>query len=81
MTEPSIWHAVLALSSLQEASELTLANTAPHHIDAGPTPTHEAEKDIRFALKHYNQAVSLLATTMGTVQQPRKVLVCCLIFI
>ncbi len=75
LTEPCIWHAVLALSASHESYKLTYMNR-PLIEQA------RAESQKCLSLKQYTKAVSLLVHGIST-QQPRLtvVLISCIIFI
>lgn len=69
-TEPAVRHALLGLSSLCETYE-------PQGFES------DQDKRAQFALKHYNEAVGLLANSLSAAIQPRLevVLACCLVFV
>ena len=69
-TEPTVRHALLALSSIYESSE---ANELAQEASAGPVNT--------FALQQYTKAVRLLGIDLSTRRSPHLVLMSCLIFI
>ena len=74
-SEPSIHHALVAVSSFYEAHELSLIPTIPTSADRCQYLT-------TFALHQYTKAISLLSKSTGSsLPTPQVVLISCLIFI
>lgn len=73
--EPTVHHAMLALSSLYEAYESSRMN----HTDIVGS---QAERPLSFALQQYTKAVGLLASNIATEQPSfQAILISCLIFV
>jgi len=70
--EPAVWHAVVALASIHERFQVT--GSVTHH--------YEDSVEGEFALRQYNQAISLLIKPIITQgrQAADICLICCLLF-